>query len=116
SSVCSSGSLWRLGGAVSGLDLEQPTHAQAIVILGGGGYRYAAPEYDGPAPELALLDRLTYGAFVARRTSLPVLVPGNGNEAGTMRASLARDFGISTRWFENHSRDTFENARFSVEI
>jgi uncharacterized SAM-binding protein YcdF (DUF218 family) len=109
-----SNALWRLAERYPALDLSRPTHAQAIVILGGGSYRYAAPEYGGPAPELALLDRLTYGAFVARRTSLPVLVSGNGNEAGTMRASLTRDFGISTRWFENHSRDTFENARFSA--
>jgi uncharacterized SAM-binding protein YcdF (DUF218 family) len=111
-----SNALWRLAERYPALDLNRPTNAQAIVILGGGGYRYAAPEYGGPAPELALLDRLTYGAFVARRTSLPVLVSGNGNEAGTMRASLTRDFGISTRWFENHSRDTFENARFSAQI
>ena len=111
-----SNALWRLAERYPALDLNQPTCAQAIVILGGGGYRYAAPEYGGPAPELALLDRMTYGAFVARRTSLPVLVSGNGKEAATMRASLTRDFGISTRWFESRSRDTFENARFSAQL
>ena len=111
-----SNALWRLAERYPALDLNQPTCAQAIVILGGGGYRYAAPEYGGPAPELVLLERLTYGAFVARRTSLPVLVSGNGNEAATMRASLTRDFGISTRWFEDRSRDTFENAHFSARL
>jgi len=63
-------------GALPGSRSESTTHAQAIVILGGGGYRYAAPEYGGPAPSLRCWNRLTYGAFVARRTSLPVLVSG----------------------------------------
>ena len=29
-----------------------------------------------------------------------------------MRVSLARDFGVDTRWTEDRSRDTFENAQF----
>ena len=33
-----------------------------------------------------------------------------------MSASLARDFQTPTRWIENNSRDTFENARFSARI
>jgi uncharacterized SAM-binding protein YcdF (DUF218 family) len=98
------------------LDLARPVRALAVVILGGGGQRLAAPEYAGPAAEFELLERLSYGAFVARRTGLPVLVTGLGPEATTMRASLARDFGISTRWFEDQSHDTYENARFSARL
>src|ERR1700722_4053818 len=30
------------------LDLSRPSGAQAIVILGGGGWRDTAPEYGGP--------------------------------------------------------------------
>ena len=97
------------------LDLSLPVNAQAVVILGGGTVRYA-PEYAGPAAELQTLERLNYGAFVAHRTSLPVLVSGSPGEADAMRATLARDFGITTRWYENHSRDTFENARFSARL
>jgi uncharacterized SAM-binding protein YcdF (DUF218 family) len=97
------------------LDLSRPVNAQAIVILGGGGLRVVAPEYaGGPAPELDLLDRLSYGAFVAHHTSLPVLVSGSAAEANAMRICLARDFGVSTRWLENQSRDTYENAHFSA--
>jgi len=98
------------------LDLRKPTGAQAVVILGGGGERMDAPEYSGPAPESLLLERLAYGAYVARRTSLPVLVSGTGTEAITMQTSLSRDFGITTRWVENQSRDTFENAQFSAKL
>jgi len=95
------------------LDLGRPVPAQAIVILGGQGERLGAREYGGePAVRLTLLERLNYGALIARRTGLPVAVSGNYEEALAMRVSLARDFGIGTRWSEDSSRDTFENAQF----
>jgi uncharacterized SAM-binding protein YcdF (DUF218 family) len=95
------------------LDLDRPLQAQAIVILGGSGPRLAAPEYGGePAVRLTLLERLNYGAFIARRTGLPVAISGAPDEALAMRISLARDFGVDTRWTEDRSRDTFENAQF----
>lgn len=109
--------VWRLSEHYPALSFKQPLNAQAIVVLGGGSYREDAPEYGGqPAPELALLDRLTYCAYVERHTSLPVLVSGNGEEALAMQISLKRDFGIKTRWVEDHSRDTFENAEFSSRM
>jgi uncharacterized SAM-binding protein YcdF (DUF218 family) len=98
------------------LDLAQPMQAQAIVILGGGGQRGYAPEYGGPAAEPLLLERLAYGAFVARRTGLPVLVTGNGIEASAMSATLARNFGIQVRWVDDRAYDTFENARNSAQL
>jgi uncharacterized SAM-binding protein YcdF (DUF218 family) len=106
----------RLAEHYPALDLSKPTNARAIVILGGGGVREFAPEYGGPSAEYVLLERLSYAAFVARRTGLPILVSGAPNEAIAMQTSLARDFGTSTRWVENKSRDTYENARFSARI
>lgn len=100
----------------SPLDLYHPIAAQAIVILGGGGYRIYAPEYGGPAPDSAMYDRLAYGAYVARHTGLPVLVTGNGAEAVTMRVSLARDFGVQTKWVDQAAEDTYDNARDSARI
>jgi len=99
------------------LDLTRPVQAQAIVILGGGLERLAAPEYGGePAVGMELLERVNYGAFVAKRTGLPVAVSGNHDEASAMRASLARDFGVAARWVEEHSLDTFQNAQFCAAL
>lgn len=97
-------------------DLAEPTGAQAIVILGGGGERMYAPEFKGPAADFELLERLSYGAYVARATQLPILVSGTPNETSAMRTSLSRDFGVATRWVDDQSRDTYENARFSARM
>ena len=69
-----------------------------------------------PAISLQLLERVNYGAFVARRTGLPVAVSGSPEETLAMSASLARDFGIRTHWVEERSRDTFENAKFCAQL
>jgi uncharacterized SAM-binding protein YcdF (DUF218 family) len=92
-------------------------HAQAIVILSGGATRHRAPEYGHtPAAAEELLERLAYGAYLAHRTALPVLVSGDFAETESMHTVLARDFGVATRWVESHSRDTFQNALFSAPI
>jgi uncharacterized SAM-binding protein YcdF (DUF218 family) len=99
------------------LDLARPMQAQAIVILGGDTERLSAPEYGGqPRVSQHLLERLNYGALIARRTGLPIAVSGTDEEALAMSASLARDFGIRTRWAESRSRDTFQNAQFCAEL
>jgi len=99
------------------LDLTRPVHAQAVIILGGAAARLDAPDYGGePAVTLQLLERVNYGALVARRTGLPVAVSGDRDETLAMRTSLTRDFGVETRWVEDGSRDTFENAQLSARI
>lgn len=109
--------LERAAGHYPALDFSRPIAAQAIVILGGGGFRRNAPEYGGaPAPEYEMYDRLAYGAYVARHTGLPVLVTGNGPEAVTMRVSLARDFGVQTKWTDQAAKDTYDNAHDSARI
>jgi uncharacterized SAM-binding protein YcdF (DUF218 family) len=97
------------------LDLSKPVQAQAIVILGGGGARFA-PEFGDWAVESATLDRVVYGAFLAHRTSLPILVSGSPNEAAGMKATLSRDLGAPARWIEGNSHDTFQNVEFSARI
>jgi uncharacterized SAM-binding protein YcdF (DUF218 family) len=109
--------LTRVAERCPALDLTRPVQAQAIVILGGEDARADAPEYGfQPAVTLDLLGRVNYGAFIARRTGLPVLVTGTPIEAEAMRVSLARDFQIDARWVENRSRDTFQNAAFSAKL
>ena len=91
--------------------------AQAIVILAGGSANRAAPEYgNAPSAGDALLERLAYGAYLAHRTGLPVLVSGDFAESDAMRTVLARDFGVTTRWTESRSRDTFQNAAYSAPL
>ena len=98
------------------LDLRRAASAQAIVILGGEGQRAFAPEYQGPAAEPGQLERLSYGAYIAAKTGLPVLVTGFGIEAGAMRDTLQRNFGVEARWIDDQSFDTFQNARNSARI
>ena len=67
------------------------------------------------------LERVRYGARVARLTGLPVLVTGGivfggEPEATLMRAALEREFGVPVRWVEARSRNTHENAVRSAEI
>ena len=98
------------------LDLRSAAGAQAIVILGGGGERAFAPEYGGPAAEPLMLERLAYGAYIARKTGLPILVTGFHVEAAAMRDTLLRNFGIEPRWVDDAAYDTFENASNSARI
>lgn len=98
------------------LDLRSAAGAQAIVILGGGGERGFAPEYGGPAAEPLMLERLAYGAYIARKTGLPILVTGFHVEAAAMRDTLVRNFGIETRWVDDAANDTFDNASNSARI
>src|ERR1700694_4830569 len=74
--------LARLAEHYAPLDLRNTAGAQAIVILGGGGFRAFAPEYGGPAAEPLMLDRLTYGAYIAGKTGLPLLGEGFPLAAG----------------------------------
>lgn len=99
------------------LDAGRPAGAGAIVILGGGFHHDAAPEFGG-APMAAgeLLERVAYGAYLARRTGLPVLVSGTPGEAAAMRSTLGILFGLETRWTEERSRDTFQNAQYSAPL
>jgi uncharacterized SAM-binding protein YcdF (DUF218 family) len=98
------------------LDLVQAANAQAIVILGGGGQRGLAPEYAAPAAEPALLERLAYGAYLAQKTGLPVLVTGFQIEAHAMHDTLQRNFGIEARWVDSDAYDTFQNAANSLRL
>jgi uncharacterized SAM-binding protein YcdF (DUF218 family) len=97
------------------LDPGQVGDAQAIVIL-AGGVRVDAPEYGTSAPGATSLERLVYGARLARQTQLPVLISGSHFEAASMSDFLHQDLGVTARWVENRSRDTHQNAQFSAVI
>jgi uncharacterized SAM-binding protein YcdF (DUF218 family) len=113
--------LTRLVDDTPALELGDARAAQGIVIL-GGGIRRDAPEYGGDTLGRLTLERVRYGAFVARATRLPVLVSGgrqerdDATEAGLMKAALQSEYGIPVRWSEERSRNTHENARFSAAL
>ena len=102
------------------LVLRETQDAQAVVIL-GGGMRRNAPEWGGDTLGMLTLERVRYGAHVARLTGLPVLVSGGSvlggePEAAVMRAALESEFNVRVRWIESRSRTTHENAVLSAEL
>ncbi|MCF8200070.1 MAG: YdcF family protein [Sulfuritalea sp.] len=102
---------------ITAVQLKQ---VQAIVILGGGTYANA-PEYGGDTAVSATLERLRYGAILAKKSGLPLLLSagapyGGRAESDSMREVLERDFGVKVRWVETLSRDTAENARLSAKM
>jgi uncharacterized SAM-binding protein YcdF (DUF218 family) len=102
------------------LDLRRTGDAQAIVIIGGGVRRNAA-EFGGDTLARLTLERVRYGALVARATGLPVLVSGGSVSGGTaeaalMKRALEQEFNVEVRWSEERSRDTRSNAAESAAI
>ena len=102
------------------LQREDLQRAEAIVILGAGQRRHM-PEYGGPTPNRLALERLRYGARLARSSRLPVLVSGGAPtgyvaEADLMAACLREDFGVAPRWVEVRSLDTAGNAHYSASL
>ena len=99
------------------LDLSRLDGAQAIAILGGGVTHVVSPEYGGgPTAGPELLDKLAYGAYVSRRTGLPILITGFGYEADGMQQTLRAIFDIQPRWIDRDAYDTFQNARNAAEL
>jgi uncharacterized SAM-binding protein YcdF (DUF218 family) len=95
--------------------------ARAIVILAGGVSR-GAPEWGGETVSLFTLQRLRYGAWLARQTQLPVLITGAApregrrGEAAMMREVLANEFGIAVRWTDEQAGTTAGNAREAAAL
>jgi uncharacterized SAM-binding protein YcdF (DUF218 family) len=95
--------------------------AGAIVILGGGVAR-GAVEWGGDTVGVFTLQRLRYGAHLAKALGLPVLITGAASadgrpgEAAMMRDVLEREFGVDVRWFDERARTTAGNAREAAAL
>lgn len=101
---------------------RETTEAEAIVIL-AGGIDDSAPEFGFPVSLDHTLLRLRYGAFLHRETGLPILVSGGsvfGEDDNTLAATMAHEldfsFQVETRWLEERSRTTRENADYSAAL
>lgn len=100
--------------------------ADAIVILAGGRYK-DAPEYSGDTVNIFSLERLRYGAFLHRKTKLPIIVSGGSvdesnrdsnypAEAELMKTVLENEFDVSVAYAETKSKTTYENAKFAATL
>lgn len=95
--------------------------AQAIVVLGGGSH-YAAAEYGGEDTVSApSLQRVRYGAWLARQSRLPLAVTGGvvyrgRAEALSMGEVLQDEFHVPVRWVESEARNTKENALYTARL
>ena len=95
----------------------------AIVVLGGGREAFA-PEYGAPNLTPYSMQRLRHGLWLARTTGLPVAFSGGVGHAGRGEVTeaevaariAAQEFGQPLKWTEGESRDTRENAQFTVRM
>lgn len=101
---------------------NEKLEAEAIVILGAGQKTFA-PEYEAKSTaSTRTLVRLAYGAVLFRRTALPILLSGGAglddedSEAKVMARALRDIFSVPSKWMEEKSRNTRENASLSGEM
>lgn len=97
----------------------------AVLVLGGGLVRHLADYGKSQDPNQLSMERLRYGIWLARQIGAPLGISGGvargGDPAAPAEAvtesEVARtEFGLSPHWVETLSRDTRENARFSVAM
>lgn len=95
--------------------------ADAIVVLSAEAY-VDAPEYGHAVIGSMTMQRLRYAALLHRRTGLPILCSGGRPAlesppmATLMADALQQEFGITARWSEGGSADTWENATMSAAM
>ena len=93
--------------------------AEAIVILGAGLTNSSTMQQ--PNVSVSLLERLRFGAYLQRKTNLPILVTGAGShahftEAVVMKQVLEEEFHAHVDFLEEKSHSTLENAKFTFEL
>jgi uncharacterized SAM-binding protein YcdF (DUF218 family) len=96
----------------------------AILVLGGGA-RQDVPEVRSGWLKPLSIERLNYGAWLAKQTQLPLgftgglsrnSKPGDKSEA-ELAEVYARDLlGLRLQWLEGQAKDTRDNARFSAAL
>jgi uncharacterized SAM-binding protein YcdF (DUF218 family) len=117
---------WVGGLLLKSLEISAPVSpdtlrtADAIVVL-GGGRRVDPAEYGGSDTLNGIsLERLRYAAFLHRASGLPILAtggkPGGGRlaEGRIMQHVLHTEYALPTRWIEDASLTTWDNARLSA--
>ena len=102
----------------------EPRQPTAIVVLGSGMEPYA-PEYGVSNLTRYSVERLRYAIWLGRETGIPVAFSGGlgwaSADEGKTEAQVAsqiatQEFGRPLKWLEDKSRDTRENAAFTVAL
>jgi len=101
---------------------NQQRNDLAIVVLSGGRIDLA-PEYGNiDIVSEKTLQRILYATWLHKKTKLPILVSGGSvfneptPEAVLMNQTMLSAFDIAPKWIEAKSRNTAENAKFSVKL
>ncbi|MEC7232915.1 MAG: YdcF family protein [Planctomycetota bacterium] len=95
--------------------------AEAIVVL-SADVDCDPPEYGEDQPGALTVLRCRYGAALARRTGLPILLsggvlrPDRRPVSHVMRDFVRDELGTPVRWVEEESTTTRGNAEFSARI
>ena len=101
--------------------LWETQSADAIVVL-GASRNDRAIEFGGVTVGTAELERLRYAALLHRETGLPILLTGGDpinsgfSEAFLMKQVLKEEFNIESRWLEENSHTTWQNAELTDAI
>ena len=97
---------------------------KAAILVLGGGVHPLAPEYGEAHWVDAAFQRLHYGVWLGRQIGVALMASGGTGRAGSAGLAeaavagrtLNRDYASALRWAEAASRDTRENARFSLTL
>lgn len=97
--------------------------AVAIVVLGGGHERFS-PEYGTTNLAVQSGARLRYGVWLSRQIGAPLGYSGGpafdsvdgSTEADAAARVALRDQDFRIRWLESASRDTHENAIYTLRL
>lgn len=106
-------------------ELKAETRQPAAIVVLGSGMEPYAPEYGVSNLTRHSVERLRYGIWLGRETGIPVafsggvgwVLPEEGKtEAQVASQIAAQEFGRPLKWLEDKSRDTRENAAFSIAL
>ncbi|MEJ6003558.1 YdcF family protein [Paucibacter soli] len=120
-----------LGEQVPALQWPLPTPSDprvaehtAILVLGAGA-RQDVPEVRSGWLKPLSIERLNYGAWLAKQAQLPLAFTGglsrNGKPGDQSEAELAEAYarellGLRLQWLEDQAKDTRDNARYSAAL
>ena len=95
------------------------TKANLVVVLGGGSN---SNDILRSSPDA--FKRLTYGIIIAKQNNIPLIFTGGGYKKPTEAYNAKKDINLFEKtfdfklktYFEGRSRNTFENAKFTLEL